>query len=57
MIIKEGMIVWLKTGGPSMVVSSLARTNTWICKWFVGTKINHFQFKSEELTDINPNQK
>ena len=57
MIVKEGMIVWLKTGGPAMTVSSLARPNTWICKWFVGTKLSHSQFKSEDLTDKDPNQK
>lgn len=57
MIVKEGMIVWLKTGGPAMTVSSLARPNTWICKWFVGTKLSHSQFKSEDLTEKDPNQK
>jgi len=41
MIIKEGMIVWLKTGGPAMTVHSLAREGTCICSWFIGTKINH----------------
>jgi len=57
MIIKEGMIVWLKTGGPAMTVHSLAREGTWICSWFIGTKINHSQFRADQLTDIDSNKK
>ncbi len=57
MEIKSGMIVWLKTGSPAMTVHSLARPETWICSWFVGTKVNHSQFRTDQLTDKDPNQK
>lgn len=57
MEIKSGMIVQLKTGSPAMTVHSLARPETWICSWFVGTKVNHSQFRTDQLTDKDPNQK
>lgn len=57
MILKEGMVVWLKSGSPAMTVHSLARQGTWICSWFIGTKVNHSQFRTDQLTDKNPNQK
>jgi len=57
MEIKSGMIVWLKSGSPEMTVNSLARPNVWICQWFVGTKLCNGQFRSEQLTDKDPNQK
>lgn len=57
MEIKSGMIVWLKTGSPAMTVHSLARPGTWICSWFVGNKVNHSQFRTDQLTDKDPNQK
>ena len=57
MKIKSGLIVWLKSGSPSMTVFSEARPNKWICQWFVGTKLNSATFDISQLTDKDPNSK
>lgn len=54
--IKEGAIVWLRSGGPAMTVKWLDENNGgWICCWFDGKKLLDGLFSEEQLTETDPN--
>jgi uncharacterized protein YodC (DUF2158 family) len=54
-----GDIVWLKSGGPKMTVSSFISSATgrkeYVCHWFVGGDLRRDRFEEDELTTSDPN--
>lgn len=55
--ITPGMIVWLKSGGPEMVVKGISHYDgLWICNWFDKNKSFEHTYSSEQLVDINPSK-
>jgi len=50
-IMQEGSVVSLKSGGPTMTVSSRLSQGMCVCHWFVGDTIQEFTFNENELTD------
>lgn len=55
--ITPGMIVWLKVGGPQMVVKGISHLDgLWICNWFDKTKSFEHTYSSEQLVDIDPSK-
>ena len=59
MEIKEGTIVWLKSGGPAMTIKEAMseRRLKWTCQWFEGVNIYQRDFWAHQLTTDNPNPK
>jgi uncharacterized protein YodC (DUF2158 family) len=55
MALNKGTKVWLKSGGPAMVIKHMDRYGKWICTWFVGTEIKEHDFSPEQLTEEDPN--
>ncbi len=56
MSIKEGDIVWVKSGGPAMTAAFEDPKGLWRCSWFVGTEPKHDSFQETVLTTEDPNQ-
>ncbi len=54
MAVKNGAIVWLKTGGPAMTVSYQTGDLLWLCTWFVGFEVKEHSFSAEQLTETEP---
>lgn len=53
--IKDGDIVWLKTGSPAMTVKRKREaTGLWICSWFVGSEIKESEFSEAQLIKTDP---
>lgn len=53
--IKVGDVVYLKSGGPAMTVSSKPNTLGNVkCVWFSGEKADSLEVKPEALTKENP---
>ena len=53
MAMKEGSIVYLKSGSPAMTIGAKTATG-WSCSWFVGNEIKEHTFTEEQLTETNP---
>jgi len=55
---KEGDVVQLKSGGPSMTVKQLCRDGDLQCAWFTGPhnqqELKHGLFKPHELKPYSP---
>lgn len=49
-----GTIVWLKSGGPPMTVSSRVEMGHVECSWFEGGKFNARRINVNALTDVDP---
>ncbi|WFB68213.1 DUF2158 domain-containing protein [Chryseobacterium sp. WX] len=53
-MIKEGILVKLKSGGPTMTVkfeSELAE-GLWVCNWFAGDQLNEATFSEDQLDPL-----
>lgn len=54
MEIKEGMVVYLKSGSPAMTVGNEMSNSNWQCSWFHGTELRQGTFHARQLTDKKP---
>ena len=55
-IMKEGSVVYLKSGSPAMTIKGEDYLGYWICNWFVGTDVREHSFPAIQLTETNPNR-
>lgn len=51
---KTGDVVYLKSGGPSMTVSSGPSNGFCECHWFLKGELKRGEFCSDELTNKEP---
>jgi uncharacterized protein YodC (DUF2158 family) len=52
---KNGLIVWLKSGSPAMTIREFNSLNDyWICDWFINGELKTAQFSAEQLTTEEP---
>ena len=49
--------VYLKAGGPKMVVSRIVSTQAIRCQWFAGKKLDSGDFPPQSLVREDPNPK
>jgi uncharacterized protein YodC (DUF2158 family) len=54
MKIKEGMVVYLKSGSPSMTVKNVSEYGVCVCQWFDGITLHEGKFSDEALVTENP---
>jgi uncharacterized protein YodC (DUF2158 family) len=51
MELKPGMIVRIKSGGPSMTVKFHNQQHSWTCTWFDGAEVKEYGFSAEQLEE------
>lgn len=57
MALEKGTKVWLKSGGPAMVIKHLNSKGNWVCTWFSENQVQEHDFRKEQLTEEDPNLK
>lgn len=50
MIFKEGDIVILKSGGPTMTIKFKTSSDLWLCSWFVSGILHEGSFSEQQLS-------
>lgn len=52
--IKQGDVVWLKSGGPKMTIKTTYEDEICTCIWFKHGELQYCDLESDTLTTVDP---